>query len=434
MILSLLLAHIFLDATFGWSLLNTRHHERTWLETALLSVLFGMYAETLTVAVLMILGINLAAAGVATALVMILLTVALFRRNRRHFPRFSIKSPKWYEWALLGVAGEKIVFAIWQLVRLHTYFVDALMHWSGRARALFGEVNWSMDPTSPFFLGKYIGNGNYPLQTILWRALSAKANGEWNEVISRADGIIFFVVIVAAVWAAVYRFSKSRGMAAASALVASAVPLEAWHAAAGYSDIAVEAFVVVALSALVRKDWFVSGIMLAGAIWSKNDSLVIYLPALVLAILTMPVRGKAESSWRAIGSFALGLATIVPWLIFNYTHSLGVTPVDASLEWHSDAPRLLFDAFFTSPSSGVLWSVIVPCMIYFGFAMFKDPTGRTLLLVFSAVLATIIVLFSATSAYLFLVNESTIHRVLMQFSASGILVATYGLWLKTCPK
>ena len=396
----------------------------------MLSILLGMYLETLAVAALMFLGVNMVPASIGIALAMIGLTAALLRRGWRHSPPFSFKAPQWYEWALLGVAGEKILFAVWQLIRFHTYFVDALMHWSGRARALFGEVNWSMDPASPFFLGKYIGTENYPLQTILWRALSAKLNGEWNEVISRADGIIFFVVIVAAVWAAVYRFSNTRGLAAAAAFVVSAVPLEAWHAAAGYSDIAVEAFVVVAVSALIRKDWFASGIMLAGAAWSKSDALVIYFPAVLLAVLAMQVHGGVKSRWRAIRSFSLGFATIAPWLIFNYAHSLGVSPVQGTLGWHPDAPGLLFDAFVTSPSSSVLWTVILPCVIYFGFAMFKDPAGRGLLLAFSAMLVTIIFLFTATSAYLFLLNESTIHRVLMQLSATAILVATYGLWLK----
>ena len=118
-------------------------------------------------------GMNLAAAGVATALTMTAIIVALLRRWSAHTLRqFSIRSFRWYEWALLGVAGEKIVFAVWQLVRLHTYFVDALMHWSGRARALFGEVNWSMDPASPFFLA--LENGMYPLQGIPWRCLETK--------------------------------------------------------------------------------------------------------------------------------------------------------------------------------------------------------------------------------------------------------------------
>ena len=48
----------------------------------------------------------------------------------------------------LAVIAEKLLFATWQLARLHTYFDDALMHWSGRSRSLFGSVNWSLDPAS----------------------------------------------------------------------------------------------------------------------------------------------------------------------------------------------------------------------------------------------------------------------------------------------
>jgi hypothetical protein len=431
--LLLLIGHAGLDGIFGWSLLNSRRHERTWLETAVLSVLLGMYVETLAVAVLIFVGMNLDTAGIATALALGVVTAALLRRSWRNSPALHVKALHWYEWALLAMAGEKIAFAVWQLFRFHTYFVDALMHWSGRARALYGEVNWSLDPASPFFLGKYIGSGNYPLQTILWRALSAKLNGEWNEIISRADGVIFFVVIVAIVWAAVYRFSNSRAAAAAAAFVVSAVPLEAWHAAGGYSDIAVEAFLVAAVSALIRKDWFVSGIMIAGAVWAKNDGLVIYFPALLLAVVAMQIQGQRKTQWRPVGSFTLGFITIAPWLIFNYLHSLGVTPVTAtppSVQWHSGVSRLLVNALFTSPTSSVLWTVMLPCLVYLAFSMFKEPTGRALLLAFSGMLLSILFLFTATNAYVFLVNESTIHRVLMQFSATAILIATYGLWLK----
>ncbi len=425
-----LFSHLILDVAFGWSLLNARRNKRGWLETAVLSVLLGMYLETLVVGVLMFVGMNLVPAGITTAVAMIGVTGAVLPRVWRQSPAFSFSAPRWYECALFVVAGEKILFAVWQLIRFHTYFVDALMHWSGRARALFGEVNWSIDPASPFFLGKYIGTESYPLLTILWRALSAKMNGEWNEIISRADGIIFFVVIVAAVWAAVYRFSNSREMAAAASFVVSAVPLEAWHAAAGYSDIAVEAYVVVALSALIRSEWFLSGIMLAGAVWSKNDALVIYCPALLLAIAGIQTTDKLKRGWWPVASFGLGLATVAPWLIFNYAHALGLSPMKGTFGWHPDAPRLLFQAFVTSPTSGVLWTVMLPCVIYLGAAMFEDPAGRGLFLAFFSMLAAMIFLFSVTSAYLFLLNESTIHRVLMQFSATAILIATYGLWLK----
>lgn len=418
-----LFVHTFFDAVFGWALLNSRPNRDSPEEILFLAVPLGMYVETLAVAGLMFVGLKFPSAGLAAALGMTGLAIGVVYRTQQRLPRFSINRPQWYEWALLAAIGEKVLFGVWQLARTHTYFLDALMHWSGRGRALFGEVNWSLDPASPFFMGRHIGNGNYPLLTITWRALSAKLNGEWNEAISRADGLIFFILIVGTVWTAVRRFSKSRWLAAAAAFVVSAVPLEAWHAAAGYSDIAVEAFMVVAVAALLRQEWFMAGIMTAGAVWSKNDTLLLYLPALVLSVFSV---GK----WRRVALFLAGFATISPWFAFNIVHSLGITPGERQLALHRDAPKLLWDAFMTSPSSGILWAAILPCAIYVGVAMFRDDTGRGLILAFSITVSTIVFLFTSTNAYAFLADEATIHRVLMQFSATAVLIVTYGVWLK----
>src|SRR5262249_20419737 len=155
----------------------------------------------------------------ATALAMGGFALATVRQSFLNSPRVSITKPKIYEWAVLSAVGEKVLFIVWQLTRTPTYFDDALQHWSGRARSLFGGGNWSFDSASPYFLGKHIGSGAYPLQTVVWRALSAKWNGGWNDVISRADGLVFFVVIVGTIWLAVLRFSKIRWLAAAAAFV-----------------------------------------------------------------------------------------------------------------------------------------------------------------------------------------------------------------------
>src|SRR5262245_491090 len=114
MIFIFLLAHITFNFIFGWSLLTARRHKRTWLETAVLSVLLGMYVETLAVPFFMFLGMSLVAAGIAAALGMTGVIVALLSRSWKNSPRLLIQSPKWYEWVLFGVAGEKILFAVWQ--------------------------------------------------------------------------------------------------------------------------------------------------------------------------------------------------------------------------------------------------------------------------------------------------------------------------------
>jgi len=91
---------------------------------------------------------------------------------------------------------------------------------------------------------------------------------------------------------------------------------------------------------------------------------------------------------------------------------------------------LLWNAFITSASSGILWTCILSAAMYICIGMFKDKLGRALIVAFSATLLAIVLLFMSTNAYAFLANETTIHRVLMQFSATAILIVTYGLSLK----
>lgn len=410
------------DALFGWSLLTVRPHKRTATETLLAGVLLGMYAETGMTAIFLYAGLSLSAAGLTTAAVMLITGAAAYWFGGGHQPRFTPHKVKWFEWVSVFFIAEAVLFALWQLTRTPTYFDDALQHWSGRARALYGGVNWSFDPHSPFFMGVQEGNNNYPLLVVIWRALSAKLNGGWTETISRADGLIFFIVIVGTVWLAARRFSSLRWLAAAAAAVVATVPLHAWHAAAGYSDIAVEAFTVCSLAAILRKEWFLAGIMAAGSLWCKDDGLFLYLPALAAA--------TGLINWRKLGYFLGGFATIAPWLIFNSYYGLRITTGDTTLGWHPDAPSLLWNALVASRTSGILWIAVVACVICCGPAMFANKSGRGLLAAFVISFAAILFVFSLSNSFQYLNDQTTIHRTMMQFSGPAILIAAYGLALR----
>jgi len=419
-----------LCVAFGSALLYLSPGKRNAGEAIFLALLAGMYIETLTAASLMFAGVSLRAAGIMTFAAMAVVTASIFIKRGVRDLRFAIgRRPKWYEWAVLAAILERTVFAVWQLTRTHTYFQDALLHWSGRARSLYGQVNWSFDPHSPFFMGAYIGTPNYPLLAVMWRALNAQFSGGWNDLIARADSLIFFLSVVGLVWLTALRFSNQRWIGAGAAFVAATVPLHAWHAAAGYSDIAVEAFIVAGAAALLRQEWFWSGMMAAGAVWSKNDALVLSIAGFLAATVLMQAFGE-EGKWRNVGRFILGLATIAPWIAFNLWHGLGLTPGGGSIAWHSDAPGLLGAAFIQNPTSGILWIGVFAALIYSASAMAKDPAGCGLLALFGISLAAIVFVFTSTNAYEFLQNQTTIHRTLMQFSSTAILIALYGVLLK----
>lgn len=180
---------------------------------------------------------------------------------------------------------------------------------------------------------------------------------------------------------------------------------------------------VASLAAILREEWFLAGVMAAGAVWSKNDAIFLYLPALLATVGLM--------NWRKGGRFLSGLATIAPWLVFNYVHNLGLAARQGEVAWHPDAPRLLWNALAKSPSSSILWISIFACVIYSCIGMFKDRIGRGLIVCFSLPIAAILFIFSSTSAFTYLNDQTTIHRVMMQFSGMAIMISTYGLGLKT---
>jgi hypothetical protein len=415
------LGHVAFSTGFGWALLSSRKHERTSMEMLLTSFLVGMYTETLGLACLLFLGLSFPKAAIATGITMCVVAAALLvLGHRAHiFPVFE--KPKWYEWLLLAVAGEKVLFAMWQLLRTETYFDDALQHWSGRARELYGGVNWSIDPNSPFFLGDHIGSNAYPLGIPIWRAMSATLSGSWNEIASRADSVLFFVIVLGTTWLAIRRFANGRPLAAAAIAVLVALPLHAWHAAAGYADIGVEAFVVGALAALLRKEHFLAGLLLAGAVWTKSDGLVLYVPAFLPAVALIE-----RFRWQKIARFLLGLATVTPWLLYNQMHSLGFTAGQGKFAWRAAAPKLLLKALTTSATSGFIWTFLIGAAIYLSWSMWKDSTGRGLIVGFGIVFGAILFTFTSTSAYEFLENEMTVHRVFMQFSGMTVIVVAYG--------
>ncbi len=144
--------HILMNGLIGLFLLSFSSGKRNWAETLLLSILIGMYVETLLVFILLSFNIPLNTASWGVWGGVVICIVAALYKGKMCIPNITLKRPKWYEWILCIVVGGKFIFVIWQLTRTHIYFHDSITHWSGRAHSLFGAVNWSFNPESPFFL------------------------------------------------------------------------------------------------------------------------------------------------------------------------------------------------------------------------------------------------------------------------------------------
>ena len=434
-----IIVHVMLNIWIGWTFLRLGSKDRNGGEVLTTSFLIGFYLETLFIASMGFLGIP-----TLTALITILIITSMifglsvFLKGIS-VPRLTTERLKWYDWLLILSVGEKIVFGWMKLTRTPLYFDDTFTHWAGRGRAIFGQFNWSFNPESEVFLG-LTGNKGYPLGIPIWRAVTAHFNGEWNDIIARADGMIFFISMVAIIWLAVWRFSGSRWLATGSAFILSALPLQIWHGVAGYGDIAVETFLIAGTAALLREDLILGGIFAAGAAWMKNDGLL-YLPAFLIMALLIPLPSKQtvgfgwfrRGKWGGLPIVLLGMMTLSPWWIFKSVYAPDVVAAGQGFSWHADAPVLFWLAVIKGATHNILW-IFLPFSILINIRrLTDDAVGRGLAgMLFAAILAIGFV-FSCTEAYEFLRNQMTIHRSMLQVYGISILVMAYGVWLKISP-
>lgn len=325
-----LLLHLALTLAGGAALLAACG-AAAWPALPAEAFVLGVFAETTLAALLLALGLPLPAALSATWTAALAgLSWAFWKRRTGLRPT---RPPRlaWHEWLLLAVAAEKLLAVGRILAASPLVFDDALTAWAGRARSLYGEVNFSLDPASPVFLG-FTGPRDYPLAGPLWNAGTAVLAGDWGDALARADAVLAWFALAGLLWAAVRRATGSRLAGSLAGLAALLLPFPFWHALAGYGDLPAGAAATACLALLCRGAYLPAGLAAAAAVWTKNDALYVFAPALLLACalrlfslrdlvrlrLADPVRAKS------LGLFLAGLAGCAPWLTFRLRFVEGV--------------------------------------------------------------------------------------------------------------
>lgn len=421
------------DIWFGYSLLRMARSDRSCGETVLASLLLGFYVETMLTGSLVFLGVPFHWAVGATLTFGTLVSAVLGWLA----PPLPSLLPGWkpcsYEWLFMIVLSMHMLHAIWMLSITPLYFDDAVTHWAGRARALYGEVNWSLNPASPAFMG-IRGADHYPLGVPIWRATTAFLNGSWTDVVARVDCLVFLLASILTVWTAVRRLSGNRWLGVAMAFVLGTLPLQAWHATSGYADIAVQAFAVAALAALLRREFLLGGMFAAGTAWMKNDGLVIYIPALFVAAFLLARSTEAGArvySWqRLVVQFGMGIATLAPWLLAKWRLGLGVAPNDESIAFHPESWRLLWERVVLGPAHGVFWPCFFLIVLWGLPPLLRSSQGRAVLLCFLTSASAVVFVFTATGAFQFLHDETTVHRSVLQLYGMAMLLLGYAISLR----
>jgi hypothetical protein len=371
------------------------------------------------------------AMGIAIPWIMFAKLIPAWRQTTWH-------RPKWYEWLLLAFLIEKVFFAIWQFNNIPVYFEDPLFHWVTRGRELYAGVNWSWNPTSDVFLGPTDWNRHYPLCLPILRAILAEYNGQFNDTLARIDGLIFFVLIATILWSTAYRVTNSRPLAAFAVFAWQTLPLLPWHIAGGNADLALSAFLIGAVAAMLERRFFLTGLLVAGAAWCKNDGLVLVNLSVIAGIIAVlsdqQVLTKNATLKRiqtvyfpSLLRYLAGFLTLLPWLAFRQFHQLGLSPNKEEFGLHVNAIASMATDMFLAPTSGLFWLATLGVTSPVIWLLFKDSSSRSLWTVTATYLFLIIAIFTFTDAHRWLQNDITFHRLLLQLSPVAAMLLTVSL-------
>jgi hypothetical protein len=339
---------------------------------------------------------------------------------------FRVSLPKWkmdgkrmlLAIPILLLLAFRIFFSLFQSLEVPSYFDDEKGNWNTKAKEIYyaGKIPVT-NSEDPAYLGGG-GHKEYPLNFILYKVYLADFLGKWSEPAANAVTLIVWVLTLVLV----FRAFSDPLWGAIAAYVLSSIPLASWHAGIAYFDLMVAAFFLLALMNLseYRKTgdtvrWFLIGLLLASAILTKNEGMVLVMPSIAAAVALVLFRKwrpkKSEIAW-----FFLPLAFILPNLAFRAVYKLSFNPhsTQAAYGFHSDSLNLYWTYFTSWGSYNVFWYALPVVLILTWKFWKKDenaPVGAALV----ALVAIIFLVFSFTNNYQFLLDQTTINRTLLIF-------------------
>jgi len=381
------------------------------------------------------LGLSIQLSFILIAVIAALLSVGGILRKKISWSwqdkTFSSRPSIW-EGLLAFFIFEKTIWSFYSLAKLPIYFDDALNHWSGRGKALLSGTNWSWDSTSIYFMGDAFGHEQYPLFASIWRASNAALLGHHDHGLERVDGFIFWMIILIVTIHWITEVTGKRWLGLIGAVIIAGIPLQTWHATAGYAEIYIQAYLLLSIWCIMQKRYLLAGVCSAAMIWSKNEGLVIFVPCLIACLFIKLYLDKSTSVNDRLKSFfrynLAWLVAIAPWLIFKVTKGLGFTiPTEQGIGYVEGALGKFAQAMFDSPSSSILWIFALLTMIL----CFKRIWQSNKLLPLAAsciiLLLMMVFVFTSTGAYTFLENQMTIHRSLLQIAPPFIILICLAL-------
>lgn len=402
-----------------------------------LSLIIGMVVFPYLLGYLAIVGVPLSLSWYLIILAMgSLLSCGAYRYFtgvwHRRWEYESIGGSFWNSWKAISLVilailmGIKFALASYSLLITPTYVDDTVYNWNTRGKIFYTQESLVLDPTSPDYLGR--GFKQYPLTVPLLKSYLAKINNNWHDGVVNSHAPLAAIAIILIMFGAILRETRSKALSLAGPIALMSVPIAFIHATAPYNDLLTGGLFLLAIYALIRylrsEISIIETIVLVSLLGAvKNEGLIIFTTAAFFGALCF---GYSKSVLLKVTLKKLmpiiGGVTLIhlPFIIFRIVHNLGFGNGDAAISQtaivlHTEILLPLFKFLFFSSNYNLLWWFFVGSIVLLltnKKRWTQEITG--LLWAFFMGFIGIFLVYFLTSAAQFVINETGIHRSMVQ--------------------
>ncbi len=338
--------------------------------------------------------------------------------GKRRRLRWTLRAVWWLGFLALGV---RIALATWRAMGKPMMGWDAFIVHSFRAKVLYYDQTWSSESL------RWIGNADYPLGMPLAELWVTWFQGQWDDTAFKVLFPCVLVALLAMVYGGLREVFGPLGAMGGTWLVA-ALPLLVQHATDAYLDVPL-AYATFGASVFLwryartraRSDLLVASWMAAFGVWIKNEGALAFgIEVALLAVwFVRDGRLRDRAAWRDLGWFAAPPFLVWGgWALFKAASGISSPLTVQVSEFVDHADRLPAVLAFVARElwQSANWHALWP--LFFGgwllhvrrsldpaFLFFGWPVVLTL--------AALIAVSAGTVMYQYLLQGTTLHRVVL---------------------
>lgn len=448
---------ISITTALGWLILATTEGKNRVLSTAeriSFAVILGPTVSMFIVFLCHIAGLttfNLIGFVAPLLGAVLILTAAAWKRGGLRFSpdiRPFVPKKSHPRWMNIGVfmlciwTAVKILAGAYDQVSVPTYWDDSFNNWNMRGKIFFVTEKLTLDiPAGNGLTTPADGVGSYPPMLPMMKTWLSVLRDSWSEPLVNGVHLVWFFGLLSALYL-ILRRSFDPLLSALGIWACVSLPLLLIHGSNPYADLFVAAHLLLAVGCLlgIRRassandvaTWTKLFCLSLGLLaLTKNESLVLHIPLLILAAVTFDIRRKnlvsaPEHRKTILIGLCLMLSCVLPWIFFKWTHGLTFGNAKSlsgfSIAFNSAVLKAIWIHLSHEPNWLLLPLVLPLTLMAAGKQFWKTPEAVLGAFVLAEIALQFTVFLSIPSLATEAINQTGLSRGLLHIAPLTILL------------